>query len=49
MNKKKDPRTKFIIIRVTPNERQKLLEDAMEDNVGFSESIRAKLGLKTNE
>lgn len=49
MNKKKNPRTQFIIIRVTPMEKQKLVEDAVEDNLGFSVSVRSKLGLKTNE
>lgn len=46
MNRKKDPRTKFIIIRVTPQERQRLIEDAMEDGIGFSVYIRSKLGFK---
>jgi len=48
LNKKRDPRTQFIIIRVTPQEKQKLLEDSIEDGIGFSESIRFKLGLKKN-
>ncbi len=46
MNRKKDPRTQFIIVRVTPSEKNRLVEDAMEDNTKLSEYIRAKLGLQ---
>lgn len=48
MNKRKDPRTKFLIIRITPMEKQKLLEDALDDGIKLSESIRSKLGFKKN-
>lgn len=45
MNKKKDPRLKYIIIRVTDMERQTLREEAMEYSKSLSTYIRHKLGL----
>lgn len=43
--KKRYPRTKFIIFRVTPQEKNNLEEEAMELNREFSVHIRNKLGL----
>lgn len=43
--KKKYPRNKFVIFRVTVIERIRLEEKAMEMNQDFSEYIRIKLGL----
>lgn len=44
--KKKYPRSKFIIFRVTPMEKNVLEESAMELNMDFSVFIRKMLGLK---
>lgn len=46
MNKRKNPRIKYIIVRVTPLERQTLKEEAIEYSKSFSIYIRNKLGLK---
>lgn len=43
MNKKQDPKTKFIIVRVTPMEKQWLIESADETETGFSDFIRSKI------
>lgn len=43
--KKKYPRTKFIIFRVTPQEKNNLEEAAMENNTEFSVYIRQLLKL----
>lgn len=48
MNKKKDPKTAYIIFRATPMEKQKLIEDAIEDGLDLSVYIRKILGLKND-
>mgnify|MGYP000151928728 CR=1 FL=1 len=42
MNKKKDPKTEFLIVRVSPTEKKKVIEDAGGDTSPY---IRMKLGL----
>lgn len=46
MNKKPNPRTSYIIVRVTPLEKEIIAETAIKEDIGFSEYIREKLGLK---
>lgn len=47
MNKRKDPRTEFYIVRITKLEKQKIKEEALE--LGYKDPSkygRYKLGLK---
>lgn len=47
MNKKKDPRTEYIIVRVTKTEKKNLTEEAEINSFeSLSDFIRRKLGLK---
>lgn len=45
MNKKKDPRTEFIIVRVSKTEKKRVETEAIESNKDFSDHVRYKLGL----
>lgn len=49
MYKVKNPRTAYIIFRLTPMERQTLLEEVMEQGIkDVSTLIRRKLGLNAD-
>lgn len=45
MNKKKDPRTEFIIVRVSKTEKNRVEKEAQDSNKDFSDHVRIKLGL----
>jgi len=45
MNKKEDPRTEFIIVRVSRTEKKIVTDTAKEKKLDFSDYIRSKLGL----
>lgn len=45
MNKKQDPKTECIIVRVSPTQKQKVIGDSLKTSLEFSDYIRMKLGL----
>ena len=43
MNKKQNPRTEFIIVRVSVKEKQEIIEKSLSFSLEFSDYIRSKL------